>query len=322
MWTRNWCVRLFYTVIAGWLVLVCLSQQQGDHLSYFKPVLAHISQQVQPLKQILSPIGMLNTLTPKDFRVIHHLAYGQDDRQQLDLYIPMDDAVNQAPKPIILFIHGGSWQTGSKDEYLFVGESFSKAGYVTAIMNYRLAPQHKYPDYVQDTALALRWLTDHAHEYEANPEQMIVMGHSAGGFNAVEAVVNSQWLNEVNVPVSNIKAVVGIAGPYSFNFHNFDNAKDAFDSNTTPDAVMPDRHVRVDAPPHLLLVATDDVTVKADNAVKMAKALRDKNIPVQMQFIQGASHISIMATIATRLSWYKPTRHIILTYLDSVLKKQ
>lgn len=313
---------LNYIWITGLLLAGCTSQHQGEHLSYFKPIIARISQQVQPLRQRLSPVAVLNSITPKDFRVMHHLAYGQDARQQLDLYIPMDDSEQQQLKPVILFIHGGSWQSGSKEDYLFVGESFSKAGYVTAIMNYRLAPQHKYPDYVRDTALALRWLTDHAKEYGADPEQMIVMGHSAGGFNGVEAVNNQRWLDEVNVPVKHIKAVIGIAGPYSFNFHNFDNARAAFDANSSPDDVMPDRHVRADAPPHLLLVASADDTVKADNAFKMAKALRDKNIPVQMKFIQGASHISIMASVATRLSWYKPTRHIILSYLDSVLKKQ
>jgi acetyl esterase/lipase len=309
-------------LLLGLVLIGGMTLLQGEMLTSLKPFLARISQQVQPLTQRLSPVAVLNTITPKDFRVMHHVAYGKDPRQQLDLYIPLDDSVTPTLKPIILFIHGGSWQTGSKDDYLFVGESFSKAGYVVAVMNYRLAPQHKYPDYVQDAALALRWLADHGADYAADSETLIVMGHSAGGFNALEVVDNQRWLAEVQLPVTHIKAVIGIAGPYSFNFHHFDNARDAFDPNSSPDDIMPDRHVRADAPPHLLLVAANDDTVKASNAVKMAKALRDKHIPVQMQTIEGASHISIMASVATRLSWYKPTRQIILNYLDTVLKNK
>jgi len=90
--------------------------------------------------------------------------YGPDARNVLDVYRPEGSAQPNASAPMLLFIHGGSWTNGSKDDYKFVGESFARAGYVTAVMNYRLAPVNRYPAYVQDAAQALKYLRDHAAE--------------------------------------------------------------------------------------------------------------------------------------------------------------
>ena len=268
-----------------------------------------------------SPIHVLNGITKTNFNANSNIAYGQHPRQQLDVYMPQGEIKNSPLKPVILFVHGGAWTTGNKDDYLFVGESFSSAGYVTAVMNYRLAPQHQYPDYVQDTALALKWINQHIQQYGGDPSKIIVMGHSAGAFNAVEAVDNARWLKEVNLPVSNIKAVVGIAGPYSYDFRT-DDSIHSFPAHATPDEVMPDRHVRQNAPPHLLLTGSNDHRVKLSNTLNMHQALQQKGAPVQHIVIKGATHISIMASVATRLSWYKPTREVILTYLDQILSAE
>ena len=268
-----------------------------------------------------SPVSILNGITKKDFTLKHDIAYGQDPRQKLDVYMPLAQASSSLAKPVILFVYGGAWTTGHKDDYLFVGESFSKAGYVTVVMNYRLAPQHQYPEYVQDTASALKWINDNIQHYGGDPKQIVVMGHSAGAFNAVEAVDNRRWLDEVKLPISNIKAVVGIAGPYSYDFRT-DGSVNAFPTDATPDQVMPDRHIRADAPPHLLLTASNDQRVKLSNTQKMAAALKQQHIFVQHEVIDGASHASIMASVASRLSWYKPTREVILNFLDQTLKQQ
>ena len=268
-----------------------------------------------------SPVNLLNGITKKEFKLNHDIAYGQHPRQKLDVYMPLGQGSNSLAKPVILFIYGGAWTTGHKDDYLFVGESFSKAGYVTAVMNYRLAPQYQYPEYVKDTALALKWIGDNIQQYGGDPKQIVVMGHSAGAFNAVEAVDNQRWLDEVKLPISHIKAVVGIAGPYSYDFRT-DGSVNAFPVESTPDQVMPDRHIRADAPPHLLLTASNDQRVKLSNTQKMFAALKKQNIPVQHEVIEGANHVSIMASVASRLSWYKPTREVILNFLDQTLKQQ
>lgn len=140
-----------------------------------------------------SPVQTLNTLTPLvGLRVATNLAYGESTRQQLDLYSPAEPQT----VPVVVFIHGGSWTGGSKDDYKFVGESLARAGYLTAVISYRLAPEFRYPEYVRDAALAVRWVRDNARRYGGDPARIFVVGHSAGAFNALEVVMNERWLRE------------------------------------------------------------------------------------------------------------------------------
>ncbi len=310
--------KLIYPLIASLAVFGCSSvsnQSSGQALS----TMSQNTLEKPSKASRFSPVGILNGITKKDFNAKYDVAYGQQPRQMLDIYTPLAQAPNHKLKPVIVFVYGGAWTSGSKNDYLFVGESFTKAGYVTVVIDYRLAPQHKYPDYVQDTALAFKWVNENIAQYGGDPKQVIAMGHSAGAFNVVEAIDNKRWLDEVKVPVSNIKAVVGIAGPYSYDFRT-DGSFTAFPADSTPDQVMPDRHVRADAPPHLLLTGSSDKRVKLLNTQKMYAALQQQKIPVQHAVIDGAGHMSIMGSIASRLNWYKPTRQVILDYLDTVLK--
>lgn len=284
-----------------------------------------LQQHIDELRRQRPTVLLLNALTSRDFNMQTNIAYGSWPRQQLDIYSPIKQELdldgNDDPAcPVIIFIHGGTWLHGSKEEYVFLGESFCRAGYVTVVINYRLAPEYMYPAFIEDTAQAIRWVHDNIASYNGDPERIIVMGHSAGAFNAVETVDNTHWLTQVNVPISCIKAVVGIAGPFSFDFRENEELLLSFSERLSPEDIMPDRHVRPDAPPHLLLLATKDELVEPGNSFRMARALRNQGVPVQIKMIDGADHISIIGSIAVLLSWYKPTRQVILSYLDSILK--
>ena len=240
------------------------------------------------------------------------LAYGRDARQRLDIYAPQG-AQNA---PTVLFIHGGSWNSGEKSEYRFVGESLARAGYVVGVMNYRLAPQSRYPSYVQDSAQALAFLRSQAAQYGGSPDNLFVMGHSAGAFNAVEAVVNGRWLREAGVPVSAVRGVIGLAGPYSYDFRDY-SSREAFPQGGLPDEIMPDRHVRRDAPPHLLLVAENDTTVHPQNALNMERALKAAGVPVERRVVKGVNHVTIAAALARPLGWLGDTRSQVLEFIEA-----
>ena len=263
-----------------------------------------------------SPERLVNTVnatnTPRGLNVVKDQRYGPEVRNTVDVYAPQ----NASNAPVVLFIHGGSWSGGDKSDHAFVGDSLARAGYVTGVMNYRLAPQHRYPDYVQDAALALKWLRDHAGQFGGNPNNLFVSGHSAGGFNAVELVDNARWLAEVNVPVSSIRGVIGIAGPYSYDFRQY-QSRVAFPEGGHPDDIMPDRHIRPDAPPHLLLVAQKDTTVHPQNALNMEAALKKAGIPVQRVVLPRLNHVTIIGAVARNLTWLGSTRAEILRFVEA-----
>lgn len=276
--------------------------------------------------QALSALAIVNGLTASGgVTVSKDILYGDQPSQDLDVYYPK--ALSQAMKsqqaitttyPMVVFVYGGSWETGTKEEYAFVGQSLAQAGYVTAVVNYRKAPEHVYPDYVEDTAQAIAWSYKNAASLNADPDRLAVVGHSAGAFNVVAAVSNEDFLAPYGISPDAIKAVIGIAGPYSYDFTKFPSAS-AFGPGATPDQVMPDRQIKGKQPPYLLLTAENDTTVYDTNTIKMTKALKDVGATVENGEIKGASHATSIGAMAPPLRWLNDVRAQVLTYLDKEL---
>lgn len=277
--------------------------------------------------QALSALAVVNGITSNGgVSVSKDILYGDEPSQDLDIYYPKQLA--QAMKaqqtitetyPMVVFVYGGSWESGSKEEYAFVGQSLAQAGYVTAVINYRKAPEHVYPDYVKDTAQAIAWSYNNAASLHADPERFAVVGHSAGAFNAVAAVANEDFLAPYGVRPTDVTTVVGIAGPYSYDFRKFDSVT-AFGKGATPDDVMPDRQIKGAQPPYLLLTAENDKIVYDTNTIKMTKALRAHGTTVENGVIEGASHATSIGAMAPPLRWVNDVRTQVLSYLDKTLK--
>ncbi|UPL48843.1 alpha/beta hydrolase [Hymenobacter sublimis] len=103
----------------------------------------------------------------------------QDQRHRLDVYAPK--ASSATLRPVVVFIHGGNWNSGSKNLYSFIGRRLAKQGVVAVIINYRLAPQVQVPQMADDCTRAVIWTVGHIKEYGGDPSRIFVMGHSAGG---------------------------------------------------------------------------------------------------------------------------------------------
>jgi arylformamidase len=120
------------------------------------------------------------------------VAYGPDARHRLDLY----GAAGDVPKPVLLFVHGGGFVLGDKGDTGWanaaVGRMAARRGWIGAVMNYRLAPDHLWPAGAQDVGAAVDYLRAHVADHGGDPERIVVMGTSAGavhvsGFLALRA---------------------------------------------------------------------------------------------------------------------------------------
>lgn len=114
---------------------------------------------------------------PPGTTVWRDLAYVTDghERHKLDLYLP----ANVKNPPLVVWIHGGGWQNGSKDRTPAL--SLLPRGYAVASINYRLSSHGVFPAQIEDCKSAIRWLRTHAKEHGYNPERIGVWGSSAGG---------------------------------------------------------------------------------------------------------------------------------------------
>ncbi len=96
--------------------------------------------------------------------------------------------------PVLIFIHGGSWHSGRKEIYDFMGNRLAAKGVVSVIIDYPLAPAYQLPAMEKASALAIQWVKENIASYGGNPSNMYVSGHSAGGhLAALVAIKEEPW---------------------------------------------------------------------------------------------------------------------------------
>jgi acetyl esterase/lipase len=128
------------------------------------------------------------------------------EQHVLDVYIPKESSAKL--RPVVVFIHGGSWDSGSKNLYSFIGRRLAKQGIVAVLINYRLAPGVQVPDMVDDCAQAVVWTTKHSAKYGGDPNRIFLMGHSAGGGIAALLATDNQYLANRGLTQSPIKGTI------------------------------------------------------------------------------------------------------------------
>jgi acetyl esterase/lipase len=261
-----------------------------------------------------SPVSALNLLVPRDGYDAHTgQAYGPDPRQKLDVYVPQG---LKAPAPVLLFFYGGSWSSGSRDQYLAFGQAFASKGIVTVVADYRLYPQVKYPAFAQDAALALAWVHAHARAHGGDPARIFVSGHSAGAYNAVMLASEPKFLEAAGGRLDWIRGVIGIAGPYDALPFTERQYIDMFHGADNKDT-MPINHVDGKRPPMLLATGTDDSTVRPGNSDRMALRLKAHGSEAQVIKYPGVGHVGIILSLAPGFRGKTTLREDMLRFIQS-----
>lgn len=106
--------------------------------------------------------------------------------------------------PVIVFVHGGNWNTGDKKTYNFLGRNFAKKGITTVVVGYTLSPEVNYDGMTQQVAEAIKWTTENIKDYEGDSSKVFLTGHSAGGHLIALATMNPKY----NVPESSVKGII------------------------------------------------------------------------------------------------------------------
>ena len=258
----------------------------------------------------------LNRLTPrKGYSVQENVAYGLRARHRLDLFR------TQTPRehrPLIVFVHGGAWMHGDKKDYRFIGEAFAKEGFDVAVINYHLAPEHIFPASIDDLSLALNYLNVHQLKYQISTEKVVLMGHSAGAFNVMSALYHPKPY-EIQCR-SQITAIIGLAGPYHFDYKGDPICADAFDQNRPYQEVMPYYFVEPNTVKHYLLVAENDDVVGLSNAFDLDRRLKEKGNYSQLWTVPRMGHISMIGSVSSLFSRYFSTKQKIMQALEDALK--
>jgi acetyl esterase/lipase len=232
---------------------------------------------------------------------------GGHERHKLDLHLPEKA---DGPLPLIIWVHGGGWQNGSKDGCPPLRGGYIERGYAVASINYRLSGHAVFPAQIEDCKAAIRWLRVHAKEYGLDAKRFGVWGSSAGG-HLVALLGTSGDVKEFDVGAnldqsSRVQAVCDYYGPTDFTVFVTTPGYESHATDSSPEAkliggaVMQNKamaarvnsitYVSKDDPPFLIVHGDKDPTVPINQSQLLFEAFKKTGVSAHFHTIHGAGH--------------------------------
>lgn len=275
------CILMASGIMASWAVFA------ADHTSAGRPALPALApdKAVHQQQPAASP--------PYIAREFRDVAYAHG--QLLDIFQPRKKV--HAKAPLVLYIHGGGWEKNDKasePDQLALLEPLRDKGFAVASINYRLLPGAVFPEPLQDSLAAVRFLRSQADVYGLDPNKFALYGFSAGGtLAALTATLDSNNEFASGGVSSRVQAVVTLAGVFDFS-HNIRPASQARMARLlqahAPGQIQPATYVSPDDPPFLLLHGVADQYVPVAQDTAFAQLLRKAGITVQQLNVEYGDH--------------------------------
>lgn len=237
-------------------------------------------------------------------------------RLLLDLYLP--DGLTK-PTPALLFIHGGGWKGGKKEDYAYYCIRYAARGYVVASVSYRLVGEATFPACIHDVKCAVRWMRAQAKKYHIDPKRIAAIGGSAGGhlsmmlgYSAGVAELEGQggWPDQSSA----VQAVVNLYGPTDLTVEvarthptvvEFMGGKSYDDHPEMYKLASPLHHLDKDDAPTLILHGTIDDLVPIEQADMLAGRLAELGIPYDYDRLHGYPHtMDVAKEVNLRCRWF------------------
>ena len=240
-------------------------------------------------------LGTLNLVDGSPPRPVETRVYDPAHGLQLDLYRPRSPATDA---PVVVFFHGGRWQTGDRRQYAFVGHALAERGILAVIPQYRTWPEAGFPAFVEDAAAATAWAFRHVGGLGGDAQRIVVSGHSAGAHIAALLATDARYLGAHALAPTALAGFAGVAGPYDFLPLDSDDLRAIFAPREQWPASQPVNFVDGDEPPMLLLHGSDDRSVHPRNAERLAGRAGAVGVPVEVRRYAGVGHVRILLAMA------------------------
>ncbi|GGI25171.1 alpha/beta hydrolase [Pedobacter mendelii] len=207
-------------------------------------------------------------------------------------------------KPVLIFIHGGSWSSGKKETYWWLGRNFARKGIVTVIINYPLAPNAQYEKMADDCALAVKWVQANITDYNSSPEKIFVMGHSAGAHLGELINADPKYFKHAGIK-NPIKGMI-LNDPFGLDLYEYLTTaeKDDFyydflrtftDKPSVWKSASPLDYVNNIKNPHLLFYGSKTYGAIKLQTPRLREKLKANNVAVEIKEIKGKSHVPMIS---------------------------
>ncbi|QNK00054.1 alpha/beta hydrolase [Dyella telluris] len=234
----------------------------------------------------------------------------------LDVYAP----AHASHAPVVVFFYGGTWVQGERAWYRFVGTALAAHGVVAVIPDYRKYPQVRLDGFMQDAASAVAWTHAHATELGGAPDDVFVMGHSAGGQIAALLATDPEWLGAHGMQPADLAGLIGLAGCYDFVPVPQDDAIMLGVFGATPAQQrrgQPVSYVHGAEPPMLLLQGTDDDEVEPSNAISLYRATQAEGEDSRLRTYPGVGHEALLFALSRPMDGAAPTLGDVMAFILS-----
>jgi acetyl esterase/lipase len=236
--------------------------------------------------------------------VLRNRVYVERDSGPLaaDIYRPQ----GAGPFPGILVVHGGAWRIGARADLAAIAKGLAQRGYVAVAIDYRLAPQYKFPAQIHDCQAAVRWMRNNAKELKIDPIRIGGFGYSAGGhLVALLGTLGDGELREPGVPAgapsARLQVVVAGGAPCDFRPMPLNNNQLAYwlggSRAERPDAYQdasPAKYITVDDPPMYFFSGDEDWLVPIISPKLMVASLKNAGLTAEMYTVKDAGHVQAL----------------------------
>ena len=242
------------------------------------------------------------------------MPYGPGPQERLDVYRPRRPG---PPVPVIVFLYGGRWQSGSREQYRLLGDALTREGVVAVVPDYRRYPEVRFPVWVEDAARAVRWVRDSIGKFGGDPARIFVMGHSSGAHTATLLALDARYLRDAGVPPSAVQGFISLAGPVATTWTDPD-VQALMGPRAMWDRTYPMEQVDGSAPPILLLHGGRDRLVSSDNSTRLAARIRARGGCSPVILYRGLDHVGIVLALALPQFNIAPVLPDVVAFLQAV----
>lgn len=246
-------------------------------------------------------------------KAIKNLHYGREPGQSLDIYLPGEGYRGSQ----LVFLHGGGWHSGSKDEYAYLGAAMAAYGVTCAVVGYRLYPQVRYPVFIEDVAHALSWLRRDGLRYGFTSAPLYLMGHSAGAHIACMVALDERYRELAGFEPDSVAGVIGLSGVYRFRPETSPIYTDIF-SSAEPgfESVKPINYVGDNKVPIMMLHGEQDSVIGIRNAQQMREAALAAGQKAMLHSQPGYGHVRPIFDFLPFMPNHQKTMSLLLAFMS------
>ena len=229
----------------------------------------------------------------KKYSVIKDIKYGKDSHEKLTIF-----PSQQPNAKTLVFIHGGYWYKHVASDFYLIAEAFRLYGFTTVLIDYPLMPEYSMNQLVDSCRKAISWVNQNITQYNGNPDQVYVAGHSAGGHLATMMMATNWTQFNPNLTDDVIKGVCAISGLYNLVPIQLCNVNEILKMDKESALLnSPVRLLPKTLCPLVLAVGAEETAEYLSQSRQLSDRWTKQDSSIELIEIAGLNHFSILETM-------------------------